>query len=123
MTYDELKWWIGIAAALVVNSIALKWWLNSALYRLDSKIQEERQARSDYFNRRIEDVRRELISLGARNYELKEAAQQFELRVEQRLSGYPSKQDIKDMLDPFTHKIDNIYTQITNHALNGGNDG
>ena len=121
--HEDLKWWFGVFATLVVNSVLLTWWINAALHKLDAKIQEERQARADYFNRRIEAVQREIVSAQTKTYELREFVQAFELQVEQRLSGYPTKEDIKDLLDPLVRKVDNIYTQLTNHALSGGHDG
>ena len=121
--HDELKWWFGVFAGLIANSVLLTWWINTALHRLDSKIQSERQARTDYFDRRAEALQREIIEAHKKNHELKQFVQQFELRIEQRLSGYPTKNDIKEMLGPLVDKIDNIYTQITNYALSGGQDG
>ena len=114
---EYVKELLGFLFIIVGNAVLLTRWVNNSLYVLDMKIQEERQARSEYFDRRVEDLRKEIVTTRTKYHETKEAVAAFELRIEQRLAGYPTKADMRDLLSPLVAKVDTIHDELVRSGI------
>jgi len=108
---------LGFIFIIVGNAVLLTRWVNNSLYVLDMKIQEERQARTEYFDRRVEDLRKEIVATRSKYHETKEAVAAFELRIEHRLAGYPTKADMHDLLSPLVAKVDTIHDELVRSGI------
>lgn len=120
MIAEDIRWFIMVAGALVIHSVVLTRWINQALHRLDTKVQEERIARAEYFDRKIEEVKRMYSDSSTRHYALRNDFNALELRLEQKMNGYPTKVDIKDMLAPVVSMVETIHEELLHRGIHTG---
>lgn len=114
---EELRWAIGFTAILLVNTVILTRWINTALHRLESKLQEERSARIEHTNAKIAEVYRDMADIRTKYWEAKGSFSDLELRVTQQFNLYPTRGDIRDLLVPLATKVETVHEELVRRGV------